>query len=113
MNELMSLGVTQALEAKGHTPGTIDAYYTKHRTELTGLEKIDGAKAGDFEAYLFEQGWAKGEMTTLMLAEFYLEALLTRDHQTQTFSAARARPAPAAKTSRLPNRARTTRRGKP
>ena len=113
MNELMSLGVTQALEAKGHMPGTIDAYYTKHRAELTGFEKIDGAKAGDFEAYLFNQGWNNGEAKTLVLAQFYLEALLARNHQTQTFSAASAGPAPGIKASRLPSRARTTRRGKP
>ena len=115
MNELMSVGVTQALEAQGHSPGTIDAYYTRHRAELVGLEKIEGAKAHDFEAYLVEHGWAKGETTTLMTAQFYLEALLTRDHQAQTFSAASARPAavPKAKTSRLRDRARTARRGKP
>ena len=115
MNELMTVGVMQALEAKGHSPGTIDAYYTKHRAELVGLEKIEGAKAHDFEAYLFDQGWAKGETTTLMTAQFYLEALLTRDHQAHIFSAASGRPAvvPKAKTSRRRDRAKTTRRGKP
>ena len=114
MNELMTVGVIQALEAKGHAAGTIDAYYVKHRAELASIEKIEGAKAHEFEAYLFEQGWVEGETTTLMTAQFYLEALLTRDHQAQTFSAASARPSavPKAKTSRPRDRARTTRRGK-
>lgn len=115
MNELMIVGVTQALEAQRHSSGIIDAYYTKHRNGLVGFEKIEGANADEFHAYLLEQGWVKSEAATTMLAEFYLEALLARDHQTQAFIAAGARPATANKTrsGRPTNRARTTKRGKP
>lgn len=116
MNELMNAGVAQALEANGHSTAPIDAYYTEHRAELAGTETIEGTQAEDFRVYLFEQGWAKSETSTLRIAEFYLEALLTRARQTTTFAAAAAHPAAAArqaKTSRQPVRARTTERGKP
>lgn len=115
MNELIIVGVTQALEAQGPSSGIIDAYYTKHRNGLVGFEKIEGSNADEFHAYLLEQGWVKSEAVTPMLAEFYLEALLARDHQTQTFVAAGARPAAVKKSgvSRLPIQARTTKRGKP
>ena len=115
MNALMSTGLTQAIEAKGHSTVPIDAYYTKHRAELVGTETIAGPQAEDFRAYLFERDWTKSETLTLRIAEFYLEALLTGARQTTTFAAAAAHPAAArqAKTSRQPVRARTTERGKP
>ena len=115
MNELMIVGVTQALEAKGHSSGDIDAYYTKHRAGLAGIQMIEGAKANEFHAYLSQQGWVKSETAAMMIAQFYLEALLARDQQTQIFGAAGARPAAVKKTgvSRLPNRAKSIRRGKP
>ena len=113
MNELIRLGATQALEAKGHNTGTIDAYYVKHRADLFGLKKIKATKAEVFEAYLFEHGWNKGETTTVMIAQFYLETLLARDHQIQTFAVASAGSALGIKASRLPNRERIPSRGKP
>ena len=115
MNELMRAGVTQALDAKGRTTDPIDAYYTKHRAELAGIETIEGAKADEFRAYLFEQGWAKSETAVLGMAEVYLAALLTRERQAKSFAAAAARPAAASKASanRRAARARTTRRGTP
>lgn len=116
MSALMSTGLTQALEAKGHSAAPIDAYYIRHRAELIATETIAGPHAEDFRAYLVEQGWVKGETSALKIAEFYLEALRARARQTVTFAAAAAHPATAtrrATPSRQPVRARTTRRGKP
>ena len=115
MNELMNLGVAQALEAKGHTTALIDVYYAKHRAELDGSEAIAGTNSDAFRAYLIEQGWPKSEAPMLGIAEFYLEALLTRARQTRTFAAAPAHRAAVttAKPNRPPFRAKPARRGKP
>ena len=115
MNELMNSGVAQALEAKGHTAAPIEAYYTKHRAELDGFDTIAGANSTAFRAYLLEQGWMKTEAPLLGLAEFYLEALLSRARQIRTFTAAPVRRAAiiSAKPSRPPVRAKPARRGKP
>ena len=116
MNELMSEGVAQALESKGHTTGKIEDYYAQHRSELAGLTRIEGDRADGFRAYLVDQGWTKGETATLGVAEFYLESLLARDHQALSFAAAAAHPIAAgakAKPGRPPSRARTAKRGKP
>lgn len=116
MNELMSEGVAQALEAKGHGTGEIEEYYGQHRAELAGLARIEGAKAAAFRTNLFDQGWTKDETATLATAEFYLEALLARDRQALIFAAAAAHPPTVAakpKPGRPPSRATTTRRGKP
>lgn len=115
MNELMSEGVSQALEAKGHTTAQIEDYYAKHRADLAGVTEIGGAQADAFRAYLVEQGWTKTETATLGIAEFYLESLLTRDRQLQTFAAAAIHPPTAgakAKPGRLPSRAKTAKRGR-
>jgi len=116
MNELMSEGVSQALEAKGHGTGQIEEYYARHRADFSGVTEVEGAKADAFRAYLFDQGWTKTETASLGIAEFYLESLLTRDRQAQTFAVAAAHPVAAtakAKPGRSPSRARTARRGKP
>ena len=115
INELMRAGVTQTLDAKGHTTAPIDAYYTGHRADLAGTETIEGAKADEFRAFLFEQGWAKSETAMLGIAEAYLETLLARARQAKAFAAAAARPAAASKATanRRAARARTTRHGKP
>ena len=115
MNELMSTGISQSLEAKGKNSVLIDAYYAKHRAGLAGIEKIEGAMADEFRAFLIEQGWSKSEPSTFLIAEFYLEALLARERQTRIFSAAAVHPAATSmtKSSRLPYRARSTRRGRP
>ena len=116
MNELMSEGVSQALEAKDHGTAQIEDYYAKHRGELAGLTDIDGSRADAFRSYLFDQGWAKGETSTLGIGEFYLESLLTRDHQAQSFAAAAVHPLALTsqpKPRRPPSRAKSARRGKP
>lgn len=116
MNELMSEGVSQALEAKGHGTGQIEEYYDKHRADLFGVDEVDGAKAEAFKTYLFDQGWTKTETATLVIAEFYLEALLTRDRLAQSFASAAVHPLAAsapARPGRPPFRARTAKRGKP
>lgn len=116
MNELMSEGVSQALEAKGHDTAQIEEYYAKHRADLGGVTEVDGAKAEAFKTYLFDQGWPKTETATVGIAKFYLEALLTRDRQAQSFAAAALHPlavSARAKPSRPPSRAKTARRGKP
>ena len=116
MNELMSEGIAQTLEAKGHTTGKIEEYYGQHRAELAGLTQIEGTRADAFRAFLFDQGWTKGEASTLAIAEFYLESLLAQDRQALTFAAAAAHP-PAViakpRPGRPPFRARTAKRGKP
>ena len=116
MNELMSEGVAQALESKGQTTAKIEVYYAAHRAELAGSTQIEGARAEAFRAYLFDQGWAKAETATLGVAEFYLESLLARDRQMQSFAAAPVHPVAAsarAKPGRPPSRAKTAARGKP
>ena len=115
MNELMSSGLAQALEAKGHPAALIDAYYTKHRAELAGTETIAGPRLEAFQAYLIEQGWPKSEAPLLGIGEYYLQALLTRERQARIFGATAARPATAVKIkpSRPPLRAKSARRGKP
>ena len=115
MNELMNSGVAQALEAKGHTAAPIEAYYARHRAELDGFDTIAGTNSDAFRAYLIEQGWSKSDAPMLGLAEFYLEALLSRERQTRTFTAAPAsRAAVISAAPRRPSvRAKPTRRGKP
>ena len=116
MNELMSEGIAQALESKGHTTVAINDYYTKHRSELVGIVSIKGTNSDEFRAYLVDQGWIKSETAMLGIAEFYLESLLARDREARSFAAATAHPlgtvrkAPA---KRQPDRARTAKRGKP
>jgi len=116
MNELMSEGVSQTLEAKGHGTAQIEEYYAKHRADLVGVTEVDGTRAEAFKTYLIDQGWTKTESATLGIAEFYLEALLTRDRQAQSFAAAAVHPlgvSDRAKPGRPPSRAKTARRGKP
>ena len=115
MNELMSSGLAQALEANGHPAALIDAYYIKHRAELAGTETIAGPSLDAFKTYLIEQGWPKSEAPLLGIGEYYLQALLTRERQARIFGAAAARPVAAAKVkvSRPPLRAKPARRGKP
>lgn len=115
MNELMRAGVTQTLDAKRHSTAPIDAYYTGHRAELAGTEAVEGAKADEFRAYLFQQGWAKSEPAMFGIAEAYLETLLARARAVNAFAAAAARPAAASKAAanRRATRARTTRHGTP
>ena len=113
-NELMSEGVAQALAAKGHTTGPIDAYFAAHYPQLAGLTEIEGARADDFREYLFGQGWTKDETASLGVAEFYLESLLARDRETTAFGAAALHPAAHRKPlAKRPSRAGTAARGKP
>ena len=115
MNELMSEGVAQALEAKGRSAAPVDAYFVQHRAELTGMSEIKGANAEAFQGYLIGQGWAKSETTTMAIAEFYLESLLTREDEAQHFAAALKDPLPGftkRKAKNPPPRARSARRGR-
>ena len=109
MNELMSSGLAQALEAKGHAAALIDEYYAKHRSEFAGIETVTGPNSAALQGYLTEHGWDKTEPTALGIAGFYLEALLTRERQARKFTAAAA----TAKPNRRPFRAKSARRGKP
>ena len=114
MNELMSEGVAQALEAKGHATAPIDDYFAAHRAQLAGLSEIEGARAEDFRAYLLGQGWARDETASLGVAEFYLESLLARDREASAFAAAALHPAAVrGPVVKRPSRARTAARGKP
>ena len=115
MNELMSEGVAQALEAKGRSAAPVEAYFTQHRAEFAGMSEIKGADAEAFRGYLLAQGWTKSELTTMAIAEFYLESLLTRENEAQQFAAAIKEPLPGftkRKAKSPPPRARSARRGK-
>lgn len=109
MNELMSSGLAQALEAKGHAAALIDDYYAKHRSEFAGIETVSGPNSAALQGYLTEHGWDKAEPTALGIAGYYLEALLTRERQVRKFTAAATQTKP----NRRPFRAKSARRGKP
>lgn len=87
MNELMSEGVAQALEAKGHSAAEVERYFAEHRADLAGVSEIKGANSEAFRTYLLAQGWEKGETTQMAIAEFYLESLLTRESEAKRFAA--------------------------
>ncbi len=113
MNELLSEGVAQAIEAKGHSATQVESYFAEHRKELAGLSEIKGAESEAFRSYLIAQGWAKSESAVLAIAEYYLDSLLNRESETLRFAAAPVESAaarPALKTP--PSRARKARRGK-
>ena len=111
MNELMSEGVAQALEAKGHPIAPIEEFFTARRGDLAGLSDITGANSEAFRAYLITRGWEKSESSSLGIAEFYLESLLHRDSEARRFTAATKAALPSMlKTP--PSRARTARRGR-
>ncbi len=111
MNELMSEGVAQALEAKGHSIAPIEDFFTARRGDLAGLSEITGANSEAFRAYLITRGWEKSESSSLGIAEFYLESLLHRDSEARRFTAATKAGLPSMlKTP--PSRVRTARRGR-
>ena len=116
MNELMSESVAQALEAKGRSAAPVDAYFAQHRAGLAGMSEIKGSNAEAFRGYLLDQGWMKSEATTMAIAEFYLESLLTRENEAQHFAAAITDPLPGftkAKAKSRSSRAKSARRDKP
>ena len=118
MNELMSEGVAQALEAKGHTSAQVDRYFAQHRGDFAGKTEVTGPSAEAFRGYLVSEGWTTSETAAMGIAEFYLESLLIRENQAHLFAAALngAKPSlapPRSKPKSPPSRARTAGRGKP